>query len=352
MPSDRMLEYYYAMGQDCAQLERWDDAVAYFCKAANLGAREAAGEICVIAHRWETGDGVTRDEEKARNCYEISAAHGDSDASLYLGKLYLRGIAGGRPNVRKARKHLEKASDAGSAEAAALLGRMYDEGALGRVNAAKAFQYYLLAARRGWGEAMLMTGLFYAQGTSVPKDLGEAERWIRKGVSIAPEDGRQTLRTFLTVAATEYVTGAAGEQNDEKAFAMTEEAEALGNPEAFLVLGETYRGQDRRPGHGEKAFQCFLRADRHNIPRARASLGLCWEAGIGTAADIEKAVACYRDAAEAGEPFAMARLGYAYEKGEGVEPDEKQAMTWLIRAALRGDKGALHTLKEDYNYIP
>ncbi len=55
-------------------------------------------------------------------------------------------------------------------------------------------------------------------------------------------------------------------------------------------------------------------------------------------------------AALAGEPFAMARLGYAYEKGEGIEKDEKLAMSWLIKAALRGDKGAIHTLKEDYQY--
>ena len=131
---------------------------------------------------------------------------------------------------------------------------------------------------------------------------------------------------------------------------MAEEAEALGNEEAFLLLGETYRARDRRPGHGERAFRCFQRADRHGLPRARASLGLCWEAGIGTEADIQKAVACYRSAAEAGEPFAMARLGYAYEKGEGIGKDEKLAMSWLIKAALRGDKGAIHTLKEDYQY--
>lgn len=72
--------------------------------------------------------------------------------------------------------------------------------------------------------------------------------------------------------------------------------------------------------------------------------------GIGTEADIQKAVACYLSAAEAGEPFAMARLGYAYEKGEGIGKDEKLAMSWLIKAALRGDKGAIHTLKEDYQY--
>ena len=350
MPSDRMLEYYYAMGQDAVHMENWDEAVVYFRKAANMGAMEAAREICAVGRRYETGRGAPLDEEKARLCYEAAAGYGDSDACLLLGKLYLRGLKSGRPNVRKARKNFEKASDAGSAEAAACLGRMYDEGAFGRVNHDKAFQYYRLAADRGWSDAMLMTGLFYAQGDSVAKDLRAAEDWIRRGAAAGTEDGRATLRTFLSIAATEYAAGEDVPADDDKALAMAEEAEALGNPEAFLLLGETYRGRVRRPGHGERAFRCFLRADKQGVPRARAALGLCWEAGIGTPADIGKAVACYRSAAEAGEPFAMARLGYAYEKGEGIEQDGQLAMSWLIKAALRGDKGAVHTLKEDYNY--
>ena len=342
MPSDRMLEYYYAMGQDCVRAGDYDEAVTYFRKAANMGAAEGAAEICLIARRFETGDGVPKDEEKARLFYEAAADYGDIEASLLLGELYLRGVNGGRPNARKARRHLERACEAGSGEAAASLGRMYDEGSLGRVNEKKAFQYHLLAAERGVPDAMLMAGLCYAQGTAVKKDLARAEEWIRKGAAKS-EDGAATLRTFLSIAATEYAAGEAGVIDDEKAFAMAEEAEALGNKEAFLLLGEAYRGKVRREGHGEKAFRCFLRADAEGIPRARASLGLCWEAGIGT-------VACYRDAAEKGEPFAMARLGYAYEKGEGIEKDDRLAMQWLIKAAMRGDKGAVHTLREDFDY--
>lgn len=350
MPSDRMLEYYYAMGQDSIHLERYDEAVSYFKKAANMGAIEAAAEICMLAYRFETGDGVDKDEARAALYYEASAEYGDSDAALHLGKLYLRGIGGGRPNVRKARKNLDKACEAGSGEAAELLGQMYDEGSLGRVNAKKAFQYYLLAAERNETSAMLMTGLFYAQGTSVEKDLVAAEMWIRKGVVAGDPDGEATLRTFLSVAAAEYADGEAGCVNDEKAEAMAEEADALGNKEAFLTLGEAYRGKDKRKDHGDRAFRCFQKAAAHDLPAAVSALGFCYESGMGTKPDIEKAVSCYREAAEAGIPFAMARLGYAYEMGESVEKDEELAMSWLIKAALRGDKGAIHTLKEDYDY--
>ena len=181
MASDRMMEYYYSMGQDCLHMGDMDEAVTYFRKAANMGAREAAYEIFVLGRQWEKGDGLDKDESKAENCYKISVDYGIEEAGLALGKLYLRGINGNKPNPRKARRMLEHCSDEGSAEAASLLGKIYDEGIMGKVNQDRAFRYYLLAAERGDTSAMLMTGMFYAQGSSTQKDLAAAEMWIRKG---------------------------------------------------------------------------------------------------------------------------------------------------------------------------
>ena len=216
MASDRMMEYYYSMGQDCLHTGSIDDAVTYFRKAANLGAREAAEEICQIGEKLEKGEGVSKDEVKAENCWKIASSYDISRANLLLGRMYMKGINGGKPNPRKARRSLERASDDGSAEAASLLGKLYDEGMLGRVSPEKAFQYYLLAAERGDTAAMLMTGLFYAQGTSVRKDLTAAEMWIRKGREMGDPDGDATLRVFLAVSCAEYVTGQAGVVDEER----------------------------------------------------------------------------------------------------------------------------------------
>ena len=216
MASDRMMEYYYSMGQDTLAAGDIDEAVTYFRKAANLGAGEAAHEIGVIGRRLEKGDGLEKDEEKAAHCYRLCGEMGDDEAWLYLGKLYLRGLNGGKPNPRKAKRALEHASEAGYTEAAILLARIYDEGVMGQVNPATAFKYYLLAAQRGDSEAMLMTGLFYAQGVSVPKNTVEAERWIRKGKEAGDPDADETLRGFLAVACTEYLTGAAGVVDEKR----------------------------------------------------------------------------------------------------------------------------------------
>lgn len=350
MASDRMMEYYYQMGQDALHRDDLDEAVTYFRKASNLGAREAAHEICVIAHRLETGDKTEKDEAKAAQYYQLSADFGIMEANLLLGKLYIRGVNGNRPNPRKAKRALEKASDAGNLEATILLARMYDEGLAGRVVPGKAFTYYLLAAERGDTSSMLMVGLFYAEGTSVPRNLEKAEDWIRKGVALGDPDGKNTLRTFLSVAAGDYVNGSIGRIDHDKAWSMAEEADKLGDRDAFYRLGEAYRRSPQTELHSEKAFLCFKKAARKKIPAAWSALGLCYDAGLGTKADPRAAAKYYKKAAEASDPFGMAHYGYALANGQGVRENKTDAMSWLIKAAMAGDQGAVLILREDFNY--
>ena len=84
MASDRMMEYYYSMGQENLSRNQLEEAITYFRKAANLGAEEAAHEIGVIGHRYETAEGVPADEEKAARCYRMSADFGIKEAWYYL----------------------------------------------------------------------------------------------------------------------------------------------------------------------------------------------------------------------------------------------------------------------------
>lgn len=350
MASDRMMEYYYHMGQDALHREDLDEAVAYFRKAANLGAHEAAHEICVIAHRLETGDRTEKDEERASRYYRLSADFGIMEANLLLGKLYLRGMNGNRPHPRKAKRALEKASDGGNLEATILLAKIYDEGLTGHVLPGKAFTYYLLAAERGDTSSMLMTGLFYAEGTTVEKDLEKAERWIRKGVSLGDADGKNTLRRFLSIAAAEYVNGSRGSVDHDKAWAMAKEADELGDRDAFFRLGKAYQGSTQTTLHAEKAFLCFKKAAEKNLPAAWSQLGLCYDAGLGTEADPNEAAKYYKKAAEAADPFGMTHYGCALATGQGVQQNKTEAMSWLIKAAMAGDQGALLILREDFGY--
>lgn len=192
-----------------------------------------------------------------------------------------------------------------------------------------------------------MTGLFYAQGTSVRKDLAAAEMWIRKGREMGDPDGDATLRVFLAVSCAEYVTGQAGVVDEEKAKAMAKEAEELGDKDVYYRLGDAYT---RTGKHQEEAYACYEKAAKNGIIAAYSAMGLCLEAGIGVKSDIAKAVSWYKKAAEEGDAFGMAHYGYALSAGEGCEKDEKEAMAWLIKAAMKGDEGAIRVLREDYQY--
>lgn len=49
--------------------------------------------------------------------------------------------------------------------------------------------------------------------------------------------------------------------------------------------------------------------------------------------------------AAAGNDQAQYTLGYLYFHGLGIEKSERQAMNWIQRAAVQGNKKALHALK-------
>ena len=86
------------------------------------------------------------------------------------------------------------------------------------------------------------------------------------------------------------------------------------------------------------------------MPYFDAALCLCFVSVLGAVADISKAVKYYKKAAEKGNAFDMDHNGCALANGEGVRKNEKSAMEWLIKAAMKGDEGAVLILKEDYDY--
>lgn len=100
----------------------------------------------------------------------------------------------------------------------------------------------------------------------------------------------------------------------------------------------------------KKLLMLLRKRRKYKLPEADAALGLCYESGLGVEADISKAVRYYKKAAEKGNAFAMAHYGCALANGEGVRKNKKSAMEWLIKAAMKGDEGAILILKEDYDY--
>jgi len=101
-----------------------------------------------LGHMTELGLGVKRDPAKAIELYRKATAGNITAADLRLGEIYLDGNLV-PPDFVRAKTYLTRAADRGNAEAAMLLGKMYDRGLGTAVNPKKAYAWLEVSAIEG-----------------------------------------------------------------------------------------------------------------------------------------------------------------------------------------------------------
>lgn len=94
------------------------------------------------------GNGVSEDDQKAREWFEKAAAQGNAWAQVLLGAMY-HGGKGGLKDYQKAREWYEKAADQGNALAQLSVGLMYEDGRGVRQDYATAKEWYGKACDNG-----------------------------------------------------------------------------------------------------------------------------------------------------------------------------------------------------------
>jgi TPR repeat protein len=127
------------------------------------------------AHRYQTGDGVPRDYDKATKLYGKASAKGDARAETNLGVMAMRG-EGRSVNYSTAVSHFRKAAEAGSAAAHYNLGLMYDSGIGFSHNPEGAVREYRIAAEQGLAEAQYRLAIMFENGYGTRADPVEAKR--------------------------------------------------------------------------------------------------------------------------------------------------------------------------------
>jgi hypothetical protein len=98
-----------------------------------------------------------------------------SEAEWLAGKRYLD-----MKDFAKALPHLQKAADAGNADAMVGLGVLYENGQGVAQDYAKAREWYQKAADAGNADAMNNLGLLYQKGQGVTQDYAKAREWYQK----------------------------------------------------------------------------------------------------------------------------------------------------------------------------
>ncbi len=109
------------------------------------------------------------------------ASKNDPDAQYKMGFNLLHGVNGWRKNIHRGLAWLNKAADQGNVNALHLLGTTYSYGYEGvKIDKKKAYEYYLRAAKLGFGPSQNNLGWSYYKGDGVKKNLYEAIYWVTK----------------------------------------------------------------------------------------------------------------------------------------------------------------------------
>ncbi len=124
-------------------------AIEWFTIAAQNGVPNAAYNLAVM---YQQGLGVDKDAAKAVTYYAQAAKAGHAEAMYNLGLAYIDGTGTNR-DIGGAVVSFKQAANAGVPQAAYNLGVIYESSLLGAPNAAKAADWYRVAAEEGHAEA-------------------------------------------------------------------------------------------------------------------------------------------------------------------------------------------------------
>ena len=150
---------YFVAGRYLAKWKHdYAAAAKYVIGAAELGHPEAQA---IAADMYGSGLGIAQDKAKAEKWYRLAAEHSESSWAVYLGaRSYLDGA---ERNYGKAAELMRRAAEMGHGLAQDDLGVMYLEGSLVPRDSGEAERWLTLAVGQGVPTAYLHLGSFYAQ---------------------------------------------------------------------------------------------------------------------------------------------------------------------------------------------
>lgn len=235
---------------------------------------------------------------------------------------------------------LKARANGGDADAAFVLGDMYDSGRHGVTrDFAAAADWYAIAAERGHGEALNNLGSMNQHGDGpFAVDLVKAREYYERGSAAGCAMAANSLAYF-------HDKGRAGLKADpRKALAAFRKAAKLGSAAAMLDVGYRYAngiGTRRRP---IAALEWYRRALNAGNRMAAYNLGLAYYRGTLVRPDPEKAIGLFMQDTYREGGSAAYMLGRAHEDGKGTPRDLERALYYYRQASDRKHKDAQESI--------
>jgi TPR repeat protein len=149
----------------------------------------------------------------------------------------------------------------------------FEEGraAYERQEYAKAIEILRPLAEGGNADAQNIVGRMYSLGEGVPKDEGEAMKWITLSAGNGNLEAQEALAVLAIV---EFYEKRQGVENKEEKIQWIISSAKRGNPEAMNMLGMLYGSGNGLPMTTIEAEKWYCRAIRNGHPQAARNLGL------------------------------------------------------------------------------
>jgi len=175
-----------------------------------------------LGYKYDFGEGVPQDYEKAAKWYRKSAEQGVHLAQYNLGTLYEYGY-GVQQDLKEAMRWYRKAAEQGMAGAQSNIGRMYGQGRGVDQNYTEAEKWLRKAAEQGYAKAQNGLAQMYFRGLGVSKDYVLAHMWAYLATKRGERDadkGISILEKKMTPAQIENAKEMAKNWKPEKQLSL------------------------------------------------------------------------------------------------------------------------------------
>lgn len=267
------------------------------------------------------------------------------ESELDLGKAYYYG-RGTKKNFKKARKHLQKAADAGEREAQLILALMQVQGQGIEENPQAGFEAVQKLAP-DYPLAQYALARLYADGLGTPANAEKALKWLTRAAQApVPVPAAQVqLGNYYAEGYPPYI-----EPDAEKAFELTLAAAEAENRTARYRVALMYLNGQGTEKNEKRAFHFMRLSARDGLTQAQKALSDMYRNGTGVAQDDYGVFSWMLAAAKNGDVEAQEQTALHYLRGTGVAASRKEALFWAVRAQQNGGKNAaeiIRRIKED-----
>ena len=205
----------------------------------------------------------------------------------------------------------------------------------------KAFDLFMLAAKRGFVDAYFRLGEAYLHGWGVEQSDEKAFKYYSLS-----EKGGHKVGCFSVGVCLQEGWGAL--KSNEIANQYLRSYDIWNHPDVPYRLGKILMEGKRTPKSDSDAFFYFEGAAQKGSAKGALETGRCYAQGIGTERSDTKAFNCYMRAAELGNSNAKVALGRHYKEGIGIDPNPILAFKCFKAGYDQGNREAISPLIECY----